>query len=168
MIIWYKLKKNAPASGINIFISNIPSPGLKIIITPIKPQATAIHVFVSIFSFKKTNAKTITIKGVKACMLWAEAKDKYLNDNIKKPDSNKDKMDLKICNFKLLVFQNFLLFFLTDSINDKNNRNKYLQSIIWNTVWNIVPYFWKTSKIEKRKKANIANIAPIFSWNLKN
>ena len=82
------------------------------------------------FSFKKTNAKTITIKGVKAWILWAEAKDKYLNDNIKKPDSNKDKIDLKNCNFKLFVFQKFLLFFLTDSINDKKNKNKYLQSII--------------------------------------
>ena len=64
-------------------------------------------------------------------------KDKYLKDSIKKPDSNIDKMDLKNCNFILLVFQKNLLFFpncsfisnisLLNKIFTNKSKNKYFK-----------------------------------------
>ena len=81
------------------------------------------------------NAIIITSIGVIAWILWADAKDKYLKESIKKPDSNKDKDERNNWSFKFFVFQKFLFFFLIDSLIDKKNKNEYLKSIIWKTVW---------------------------------
>ena len=52
-----------------------------------KPIKIAIHVLVDTLSFKIIADKATTITGANEPTLWASAKDKYLKDNTKKPDS---------------------------------------------------------------------------------
>ena len=99
---WYKPRKKAAASGIRDFGSNIDKPGLIIIKTPIKPIEIATHVLKVTSSFRKNNDKITTITGVSDPMLWASARERYLNDKTKKPDSKTDKIPLKICNLIFL------------------------------------------------------------------
>ena len=73
-----------------------------IISTPINPIKIAIQVLIETFSFKINTDNTTIIIGANAPILWAFAKDKYLKDKTKKPDSKIDNKLLIICNFKLL------------------------------------------------------------------
>ena len=78
--------------------SKIDEFGLRIIKTPRNPTKIATHVFTDTFSFKIIADKSTTITGAKEPILWAFAKDKYLNDKTKHPDSNTDNKLLNICN----------------------------------------------------------------------
>ena len=95
------LRKKAPVSGIKDFGSNIDNPGLIIISTPINPINIAIQVFKDTYSLNNIADKATTNTGVSEAILCASANDKYLNDNIKQPDSIIDKILLKICNLIL-------------------------------------------------------------------
>ena len=66
-------------------------PGLIIISTPIKPTKIAIHVFKETCSLNIMADKATTKTGVREAILWASARDKYLKDKIKQPDSMTDK-----------------------------------------------------------------------------
>ena len=94
-------KKNAATRGIKDFASNIDSPGLIIINTPIKLINIAIQIFNETFSLKIMADKATTIIGVKDAILCASAKVRYRNDKTKHPDSSNDNTLLKNCNFKL-------------------------------------------------------------------
>jgi hypothetical protein len=77
-------------------ILNTSDAGLIIINTPMKPTKIAIHVLIETFSFKMNTDKTTIMIGANAPMLCALAKDKYLKDKTKKPDSNIDNKLLTI------------------------------------------------------------------------
>ena len=82
-------------------ILNTSDAGLIIINTPMKPKKIAIHVLIETFSFKMNTDNTTIMRGANAPMLWAFAKDKYLKDKTKKPDSKIDNKLLIIWSFKL-------------------------------------------------------------------
>ena len=84
------------------FTLNTSDAGLIIINTPMKPTKIAIHVFIETFSFKINTDNATIIIGANAPILWAFAKDKYLKDKTKKPDSKIDNKLLIIWSFKLL------------------------------------------------------------------
>ena len=62
-------------------------PGLIIITTPINPIKIATQVLIETLSFKINTDNTTIIIGANAPILWAFAKDKYLKDKTKNPDS---------------------------------------------------------------------------------
>ena len=67
------------------------------------PINTAIQIFKEISSFKKIKENNTTTIGVRAPILWASARLRYLNAKIKHPDSSKDNKLLRSCSFQLLV-----------------------------------------------------------------
>ncbi len=75
--------------------------GLRIIKTPTKPIKIAIHVLTDTFSFKIIADNATTITGANDPILWALARDKYLNDKTKHPDSITDN---KLLNIWDLIF----------------------------------------------------------------
>tara|TARA_B100000780_G_C20679872_1_gene270573 strand:+ start:204 stop:503 length:300 start_codon:yes stop_codon:yes gene_type:complete len=91
----------AATRGSKALGSKIEEVGLSMIKTPMKPIKIAIQVLVDTLSFKIIADKATTITGANEPILCASAKDKYLKDNTKKPDSITDSMLLKIC---ILIF----------------------------------------------------------------
>ena len=98
VITWYNPRTNAANRGIKALESKIDEVGLRIIKTPRNPIKIAIHVLTETFSFKIIADKATTITGAKEPTLWAFAKDRYLNDKTKHPDSIIDNRLLNICN----------------------------------------------------------------------
>ena len=96
------LKKKAPASGIRDIGSNIDRPGLIITSTPTNPIKIAIHIFKETCSRNISADKATTKTGVSDAILCASAKDKYLKDRIKHPDSIIDKILRRSCILILL------------------------------------------------------------------
>ena len=96
--IWYNPSTKAANKGNKAFGSNIEDVGLKIIKTPIKPIKIAIQVLGDTFSFNIIADSATTITGARDPMLWALAKDRYLKDKTKQPDSITDSKLLNICS----------------------------------------------------------------------
>ena len=88
----------AAIRGKKAFGSKIEEVGLKTIRTPTKPTKIATQVFIDTFSFKIIADKATTITGANEPILWASAKDRYLKERTKHPDSITDNRLLKICN----------------------------------------------------------------------